>query len=416
MKRILAVVIALALMLCIFVACDDSKTSETPGTSSNDKITEAPTKTPDKEQEPTEAPTEKPQPTEAPTENPAPRPTEKPESRPTEKPAPRPTEAPTTLPTESNTEISTDVDFETADEAFLAANAMLADSRYMTIDISSVATSNVAGMGSSTEETVQKLTFAGDNYKDEMTSSDYQIVQIMVGGVRYTMSVDDITGTVKEKTVIGEDVQAMSVEIMRNAYGYEGEMDIFRKLDVVQNGDGSTTYIFSEPTEEATEEMFGMVGDMSIEITLDDQGRFKSVITTFEMDMEVVGMTVHSTSITTCDYTYYAEGELEITAPDDADEYEEVVEEEWSCDCGAESWLDCVCPEEWSCDCGADSYANCVCEDKWVCDCGAESWYDCVCPEEWYCDCGADSYANCVCEDKWVCDCGAETWFDCICE
>ncbi len=395
MKRIFALVIICALALCVFVACDKESPTETP--------TSAPTEAP------TSAPTEAP--TSAPTEAPTSAPTEAPTSAPTEAPTAAPTEAPTNVPTEQPTEST--VDREAVEGALLAADEKLANSLYFTVDGSTITTSDNEDMQ---ENSVEKTIFAGNSYKTETTWADGSFDNyVIVGGFLYNHYGYE-GDEVKEKVAYTEEEVLEEIAAMRSMYMYEEGIEMFLTVEVVHNDDGSTTYVLSDLTDEAKDEMIGMISEMMLEITLDEQGRFATMNGITEVSYELLGITIEATSTVTYTYTYYSEGELEITAPEDADAYEEMVEEEWSCDCGASSWEDCICEVEWSCDCGASSWEDCICEVEWSCDCGASSWEDCICDVEWSCDCGAESWEDCVCEYEWSCDCGATSWEDCICE
>ena len=359
MKRIFALVIICALALCVFVACDKESPTETPTSA------------------PTEAPT----------------------SAPTEAPTSVPTEAPTTVPTEST------VDRETVKEKLLAANQYIENNPNFKVDVTSenIYEGEMAeGMGGETMTTTQTVIFTSTGYKSEQNESDGSFDNYtLIDGVLYNhYSIEGEES--KTKTLFSQEDYDLFLADLRTEYMYEGEFDMFDEVTVLDNGDGTVTYIFKGYVADASEDedspILGTVTNMAMEITLDGEGRFISIVSSVEMTVDMILMTLETTTLVVCEYTYCDEGELEITAPEDADTYEEMVEEEWSCDCGASSWEDCVCEYEWSCDCGATSWEDCVCEYEWSCDCGATSWEDCVCEYEWSCDCGATSWEDCICE------------------
>lgn len=373
MKKIFALIIACALMLCVFVACDKNEDpTEKPTTAPTEAPTSAPT------EGPTSAPTSAP--TAAPTEAPTSAPTEAPTSAPTEAPTSAPTEAPTSAPTEAPDEI----DLEEIEETLLAANKYIDDNPNFKVDVITETVYDDAMM-EETEDgpTIERETviFTADGYMSELRSSDGNFdIYTLVNGVLYnyySMEGEEY----KEKTILSDEGYADELFYERVQYVYGSELSMFEDVEVTENEDGGVTYILRgwTPTESEDDAFSDMITNMAISITLDAEGRFASISTVVEMSIDLVIMTFDTTSMNTVTYTYYDEGELEITEPEDADEYEEYVEEEWSCDCGASSWEDCVCETEWSCDCGASSWEDCVCEYEWSCDCGATSWEDCIC-------------------------------------
>lgn len=266
----------------------------------------------------------------------------------------------------------------------LAANKYIDDNPNFKVDIITETVYDDAMM-EETEDgpTIDRETviFTADGYMSELRSSDGNFdIYTLVNGVLYnyySMEGEEY----KEKTILSDEGYADELFYERVQYVYGSELSMFEDVEVTENEDGGVTYILKgwTPTESEDDAFSDMITNMAISITLDAEGRFASISTVVEMSIDLVIMTFDTTSMNTVTYTYYDEGELEITEPEDADEYEEYVEEEWSCDCGASSWEDCVCETEWSCDCGASSWEDCVCEYEWSCDCGATSWEDCIC-------------------------------------
>ena len=299
-KKIISIVMVV-MMLCALVSCDKDKTTETPTTAP----TEAPTTAP------TEAPTA------APTEAPTTAPTEAPTSSLTEAPTSASTEAPTTAPTEEKT-----VE-EIVEEILLTADQKLADSIYFVVDVATTGSFSDS-MSGTTENSYsyEKAIFAGSNFKSESVDSDeYEMYYTLVDGVLYNKMGSEGEFT-KTKMVFDQEEQKFFLDEIRSSFMYEDGIEYFTDIAITKQGDGGMICTLSGITDEGREEMMGLIDDVILEFTVDAEGNYKSLSLSTYVRTEVLGTVVEGATVTSYTYTYYEEGELEITVPEDADEYE----------------------------------------------------------------------------------------------